>query len=302
MRTIGYVEDEGAVVKWPLLTEVIAGYVGMVSVSGVIPSVAAMKPTLDTAHANGQKCSFQLYAAYGNPGLNKILTDPTIASQFIASVVAIFKDFPFDGVAFDWECSNNTGLTKTQYTAFFKKLRAALLPLGKTISATENYGTVTLLPEAVAYLDFIGLMTYDVAPDSTWFCSVAQYQAELDRWTAAGFPKDRLVPGISFAGRGPDGYWQQYRNIIDRYDPPASADVANGNYFNGLDTVGAKAMIAQNYGGVFVYPAEYDHPTKSLLERINGGIPPAPPPPPVVCPHPVIKCPSCGVEWMRQAV
>jgi hypothetical protein len=223
---------------------------------------ATLKPIVDAIHAAGKKVIFQLYAPYGSSSgeYNKIFTDSTRQNTLFDQIVSIINTNNFDGVNFDWECSNQ-GTDRTKITQTYQNLRGRL-GTGKIISVTENYGTVTMLPEVTNYIDWVGLMTYDAGTLPYWYCTVPDLEAEVNRWISAGFNPAKLIPGISLAGRenGSSSSWISYYDIIQTYDPPAVLNVVSSIYYNGVTLVKAKLekLKSLGCGGAFLYTAGMD--------------------------------------------
>jgi hypothetical protein len=233
----------------------------------------------DAMKAQGKPCLFDIYASWGQSSLNTHLTDPFKSTALISKIAAILWANGFSGVSFDWECSNTSTITKAQYTDFFKRLYAKLNPLGKTISCVENDGTVTLLPEAANYLDWIGLMVYDVAPAATWYGTLQDVKDDTNHWLAAGFPKDKLLVGISCAARPT---WSAWYAGQPYHDTPASAALK------------AKYVYEQGLGGVFLYHMGLDklNDPGSIAAAVYKELfpvtpTPVPVPPPVPPPVPI---------------
>jgi hypothetical protein len=230
-------------------------------------------------HAVGRPCEFSVFSQWGDPNYatyNQIFTNTAYRQQLFDEIVRIFTLKPgFDRVNMDWE-SDNRGVAAQDITNFYAALYAILQPMGKTISATENYGKVVMTTAAAQYLKFIGLMTYDVGAMPIWYGTLAEMQTDLNRWANAGFDRKKLLAGITFGARKwpnpPSNNWFSYASVVDQYNPPDSANQAGDYYYNGPDLVGQKAQWVKDngFGGVFTYGTQLDkmNDPRSLLQHI----------------------------------
>jgi hypothetical protein len=278
MKLIGYLYG----VSQTLSKELTHGISG----AGETPLSSLADPSSQAAIAAGMRtagkpCEFDIYASWGKPSDNINMTDPQLSTDLINKVVKVVVDGKFSGSAWDWETKRDN-MTRAQYTDFFRRLSAQMKPLGKTISVTENFGTVTLLPEAASYIDDICPMCYDVAPIGTWFGTLADVKADVNRWVNAGFPKSKLVVGISCAARTVAGDWGAWHNSFKYHDTPASAALK------------AKYVFDNQLGGVFLYHMGLDklNDPGSIAAAVYKELfpvtpTPVPVPPPVPPPVPI---------------
>jgi hypothetical protein len=245
-----------------------------------------VKAVVDAIHAAGKKVVFQLYAPWDSSGTyNEPLKDTTRRAQLIANINTLIIQYGFDGVNFDWESDDRSNITPEQLTTVYRELR---VPGSATIiTATENYGKVVLNTDALNYLDWIGLMTYDVAPATTWYGTTADIESCVNMWKNAGFPASKLIPGINLAGRinGSDKSWISYYDIIAVRNPSPDLDEIDNIYYNGVTTVKAKlAKIKElGCGGAFLYTAGMDtnySDSRSIVaaayNALSGGVIPIP--------------------------
>jgi hypothetical protein len=246
-----------------------------------------VKSVVDAIHAAGKKVVFQLYAPWDSSGTyNEPLKDSARRYQLIANIKTLITQYGFDGVNFDWESDDRSNITAEQLTTVYRELRASL-GSSAIITATENFGRVVLTPEATNYLDWIGLMTYDVAPASTWFGTVADVESCVNMWKNAGFSASKLIPGINLAGRegGSQNSWISYYDIIAVRNPAANLDMIDNIYYNGVNTVKAKLDKIKELGcgGAFLYTAGMDTnytDSRSIVaaayKALKSGIEPIP--------------------------
>jgi hypothetical protein len=246
----------------------------------LVPNSASLTSSapafINAAHNLGMKASFSVFAPYGVNGYNAVFTNASLRQQLFQQIVGVFNDYDFDGVNLDWECDNDPNLRAADVTNFYAELYAILNPMGKTISATENYGKVVMTPEAANYLAWVGLMIYDVGESwATGYGTLAYFQNDLNRWANAGFPKSKLVGGMTCAPRDIDGAWYGpgYAGIISTYNPLPSANQAGGQYYGGFDLTKQKAQFVKDNGfkGIFPYYTQTDafSDYRSLLLAIS---------------------------------
>jgi chitinase len=154
----------------------------------------------------------------------------TARAAFAASAVAIVKKYNLDGVDIDWEYPNDIGAgnifrpeDKHNYTLMFQQLRLDLDTLQQqtgqpkyltaAVGGFSRFIKLTEMGDAAKYLDYVSLMTYDLAQDSLHMivhhtnlfsskgynttCSV---ELAVKDFEAAGVPADKLVIGAAFYG------------------------------------------------------------------------------------------------------
>ncbi|HVS93134.1 MAG TPA: glycoside hydrolase family 18 protein [Mucilaginibacter sp.] len=158
-----------------------------------------------------------------------VFTD-TARQGFAASAVAIVKKYGLDGIDIDWEYPNDIGAgniyrpeDKHNYTLMFRQLRLDLDTLqkqtGKTLYLTAAVGgftrfiTLTEMGDVAKYLDYVSLMTYDLADDtlhmvlhhtnlyaSKGYKTLCSADLAVKDFEAAGVPANKLVVGVAFYG------------------------------------------------------------------------------------------------------
>lgn len=158
-----------------------------------------------------------------------VFTD-TAREAFAASAVAIVKKYGLDGIDIDWEYPDDIGAgniyrpeDKHNYTLMFQKLRLDLDTLekqdGRKLALTAAVGgfsrflTLTEMGDVAKYLDYVSLMTYDLAQDtlhmimhhtnlfsSRGYNTTCSVQLAVQDFEAAGVPADKLVVGVAFYG------------------------------------------------------------------------------------------------------
>jgi len=158
-----------------------------------------------------------------------VFTD-TAREAFAASAVAIVKKYDLDGVDIDWEYPNDIGAgnifrpeDKHNYTLMFQALRRDLdtaekqtgrkLQLTAAVGGFSRFIKLTEMGEVAKSLDFISLMTYDLADDtmhmvlhhtnlyaSKGYKTLLSGDFAVKDFMAAGVPANKLVMGVAFYG------------------------------------------------------------------------------------------------------
>ena len=158
-----------------------------------------------------------------------VFTD-TAREAFAASAVAIVKKYNLDGVDIDWEYPNDIGAgnifrpeDKHNYTLMFQKLRLDLdtlekqsghkLQLTAAVGGFNRFLKLTEMADVAKCLDFVSLMTYDLADDtlhmvlhhtnlyaSKGYKTLNSGDFAVRDFMTAGVPANKLVIGVAFYG------------------------------------------------------------------------------------------------------
>ncbi|MDD5510613.1 MAG: glycosyl hydrolase family 18 protein [Dehalococcoidales bacterium] len=243
-------------------------------------SLSTATAFINACHNAGKLASFSVFLPWGTSegDFTTAITNASLRSQFANNIAAVFNSYNFDAVNLDLECDNKSNVTREMVTALIRELYGLVTPMGKTISATENGSPqkVTMNTEAADYLEWIGLMDYDVA-QPTWYGTLNDVVTDLALWASAGFPRNKMVTGINLAARDSSGSWYRpgYAGIISNYNPPPSANSAGPYYYGGYDLTVQKAQYVKNndFGGVFCYYTQTDafSDYRSLLLALQTG-------------------------------
>jgi len=190
-----------------------------------------------------------------------VLSD-TARKAFAASAVDIVKKFELDGVDIDWEYPGLIGAgniyrpeDKENFTASLKELRADLDILARmtgkpkllTIAAgaDTSFLSHTNMREAQKYLDYVNLMTYDFKDEgdpiaghhTNLFANPKGKETYTDlsvkNFIKAGVPKNKLVVGCGFYGRG----WKLKSLEGKGLYQPASGNTHGGGYTRIKDSI-----------------------------------------------------------------
>ncbi|MEM6345257.1 MAG: glycoside hydrolase family 18 protein [Bacteroidota bacterium] len=175
---------------------------------------------------------------------------------FARSAVRVMKHFQLDGIDIDWEYPAQPGDDNphrpedTQnYTLLLQTLRQYLeaqslvdnRPPNKAYlltvatAASQSFLDLTEMDQAIQYLDFVNVMTYDfygawtpqtghhanLRPSDTTAMIERSAQQAITEHLAAGIPKEKLVLGAAFYGRGWTGVKPEKQGLHQPYDGEA---------------------------------------------------------------------------------
>jgi len=182
------------------------------------------------AHDHGTLAGITVGGWTGSEYFSTAVT-PQNRSMFVQAVLNLVKQYDFDGINFDWEYPNALGIGCNQmsssdvqnFIAFLQELRAEPaaqnLLISAAVSDTPFLGPdgnpMTNLSDFAAVLDHLAVMNYDVngqwsnttgagpnAPldDSCSTVKTGSAIRGINAWTAAGFPKAKLLLGVPAYG------------------------------------------------------------------------------------------------------
>ena len=211
-----------------------------------IPSLRQQNPSLKVLLSVG---------GWGARGFSGAAATKDTRAVFIQSALAIIEKYGLDGIDLDWEYPVNGawGLVASQpadrdnFTALLKELRAAVgniklvtIAVGANAESPKSWVVVKAIAPS---LDYINLMTYDLAYgtqyfnsnlyDSTRWPTVAEadkYSADfiVNNYLAAGLKPSQMNLGIGFYGRIPK---RAVEPGIDWSQPDAQKNPATRPYF-----------------------------------------------------------------------
>ncbi|WP_431222273.1 glycoside hydrolase family 18 protein [Serratia sp. L9] len=187
----------------------------------LLPVLRQQNPTLKVLLSVG---------GWGARGFSGAAATPESRAVFIRSVQDVIAKYRLDGIDLDWEYPVNGawGLVESQpadranFTLLLSELHQALdknklltIAVGANVKSPQEWVDV----KAIApYLDYINLMTYDMAYGTQYFNSnlydsnkwptvaaADRYSADyvVDNYLAAGLKPAQLNLGIGFYGRVP---------------------------------------------------------------------------------------------------
>jgi chitinase len=161
----------------------------------------------------------------GSAWLSKIFASPTTRLTFVSSVTKFLTENGFDGADIDWEFPNRQGIgfniispaDPLNLGIVARELKQAFAPGGLSLSLAAGCEVTKLedYSQAFPYLDYLGLMTYDISGDwttssghqSPYYTNPKAPDPNSVEKTVAkviqlGMPKDKIVVGSPIYGRG----------------------------------------------------------------------------------------------------
>lgn len=192
-----------------------------------IDDASMLKRFVKAAHAGNTKAILSLGGWGQSNGFSNSVSSDSARSKFITNVLKVISTYNLDGVDFDWEYPGNVqGGTSNpkdtgNFQTFLQQLRAKI-PSGKLMTAAvpqevwqaSNGKPVGSVARAGGALDHIVLMNYDVwgssgtpGPNAPLgnLCGnstqpVASAAGGVKAWTAAGFPRAKILLGVPAYG------------------------------------------------------------------------------------------------------
>lgn len=166
---------------------------------------------------------------WGAGNFSEMASDPTLRRKFADDCLRIVKEYGLDGIDIDWEYPGSSAAKissspddRANFTLLMRDLREALGSDRLLTIATSAGAEHIAYTDVIPYLDFVNIMTYDMAnapkhhaalypsentPDMTCVESVRRH-------IAAGVPVNKLVLGVPFYGRGgQEMKGRDFRNI-----------------------------------------------------------------------------------------
>lgn len=160
-------------------------------------------------------------------GWGEMTGNDSLRSLFVADCKRQVDEYGLDGLDFDWEFPA-TPEQRDNYILLFKEIREAL-GRDKVVSAAAGYnGNGFDLKEAMKYLDYISLMSYDMGNHAPYhhtslyrsdMSGIRTIEEALDSCLNHGIEYKDIVLGLAFYGRGDSKNfkgWTDYRDIIPR--------------------------------------------------------------------------------------
>ena len=220
-----------------------------------------------------EKYGFRLLICCGgwerSAGFYPMASHPEKRKRFVDNALAFCQVNQFDGIDLDWEHPANQAQADA-YGELVRDLHARFSPTGRIVTAAIA-DWQPMSRTMVKNLDRVHVMSYD---HEGRHATMADSKKDILHVRQMGFPSAKIVLGVPFYGRGlvDHGDEKSYADIMAAFSPPLSADEAGGYYFNGRDTIKAKADYAQAQGlaGVMIWEVTQDVTgPKSLLSTLR---------------------------------
>lgn len=256
-----------------------------------LENAAAASQIIRTAHQNNVKVLLAIggWSYNGTPLESTFMAateSPEKITQFGNAIVAMARQYGFDGVDIDWEHPRTDGNSKDRYEALMLYLRNRLDEYDMLLTAAVLSGVT---PDGVVYwdsaaqtdtvintVDWFNVMAYDGGDGirhSTYDFAVLSAQYWRD---TRNMPAGKVVLGVPFYGRPS---WASYAAILEANPNAYNTDISMINgmqaYYNGIPTIQAKTQWASdNVGGIMIWELTQDTTNldKSLLNAIGETV------------------------------
>lgn len=153
---------------------------------------------------------------WGSGRFSEMAADENLRMSFAKDCLRVVEEFPLDGIDIDWEYpgSSDAGISSSpedweNFTLLMRDLRAVLGTDRLLTVASSAYAEYIDFASCMQYLDFVNVMTYDMANAPYHHCAL--YESEIADKSSdgavkahinAGVPASQLVLGVPFYGRG----------------------------------------------------------------------------------------------------
>ena len=240
-----------------------------------------LKSIVSEAHSHDVEVFAALGGGGGCDGYLQHIDTPEERAEFNANIMDYCETYDFDGIDLDIELGSNHQIWN-YYGDWCAELRALCDERDMEMStATAQWVAQKVTPDTFALFDFVNIMAYDNDLDKQSHASY-EYSIECLNYFSERkqIPKDKLVLGVPFYGRGytSDGAldWNSYMSFADavsKGDEYYSVDVCEGIAYNGAVTMAKKAELAKSCGGIMIWELTQDTKgEKSLLKVINDTL------------------------------
>ena len=250
------------------------------NISCYIPDVE-MKNIVNKAHSHDVKVMAALGGAGGCDGYLQFIDTPEEMADFNEKIIAYCEKFDLDGIDLDIELGSYHEIWN-YYADWVDSLRVLCDEYGYELStATAQWVAVKVSPETFGLFDFLNVMAYDNDGDESSHCDMEFAQTSLKYFNIQKkVPKDKLVLGVPFYGRGytADGKldWNSYLSfakLIELDKENYNKDLYDGIAYNGAETMAEKCEMAKSYGGIMIWELSQDAAGEySLLALIKDKL------------------------------
>ena len=296
-KVVGYYPswqpDKINTIQYNNLTHINYAFAIPTSDASLLPleNAAAAVQIINQAHEKGVKVLLAVGGwSYNGTPLESTFVSATSTQdkikKFGDAIVAMAKQYGFDGVDIDWEHPRTDGTSKTQYEALMVYLKSELNKNNMLLTAAVLSGVT---PDGVVYWDSAA-QTDTVINTVDWFNVMAYDGGDGDRHSTYDFavksaeywkntrhmPAEKVVLGVPFYGRPS---WASYAEILAVNPLAYNTDVSviNGMtaYYNGIPTIKKKTHWAcENVGGIMIWELSQDttDSSKSLLNAIGDTV------------------------------
>lgn len=250
------------------------------NISNYIPE-AEMKNIVSKAHKNGVKVMGALGGGGGCDGYLPLIDTPAEMADFNEKIMEYCEKYDLDGIDLDIELGSGNEIWN-YYADWVSSLRVLCDERGYEMStATAQWVAVKVSAETFELFDFVNVMGYDNDADESSHADMEFAQTSLQYFNVQKkIPKDKLVLGVPFYGRGYTSGgaldWNSYvpfSELIASDTANYDRDVYNGVAYNGASTMREKCALAKEYGGIMIWELSQDASGEySLLALIKSEL------------------------------
>lgn len=226
-----------------------------------------MNAIVEKAHANNVKVMAAIGGGGGCDAYPDLISTEAERTSLNEKIIAYCEEYDLDGVDLDIELDSSNAIWKN-YGAWVVELRSICDERDWQLStATAQWVAYGVSGQTFALFDFLNVMAYDNDYNGSGSHASYEFAVEcLDYFhNTKNVPKDKLVLGVPFYGRGykADGSldWNSYMS----FEELIVADVANfelDNYngvaYTGAVTMRKKCDLARDYGGIMIWEITLD--------------------------------------------
>ncbi len=230
------------------------------------------------AHASDVKVMAALGGGGGCDGYLPLIDTPEEMAAFNEKIMTYCETYDLDGIDLDIELGSGHEIWN-YYADWVASLRILCDERGYELStATAQWVAVHVTAETFALFDFVNVMAYDNDADESSHADMEFAQTSLQYFhVQKKIPKDKLVLGVPFYGRGytAEGAldWNSYVSFSELVAMDAAnydRDLYNGIAYNGASTMREKCALASEYGGIMIWELSQDASGEySLLSLIK---------------------------------
>lgn len=230
------------------------------------------------AHNNNVKVLISVGGWNGgdDTAFSAIAASLSLRTTFINNLFSFVTAHNLDGVDIDWEFPDSTG--SDNYTFLMAELSSRLKNSGKLLTAAVwGWNSEGVANSVYPYVDYLNLMAYDGGtPHSTY----SMASSSLNFWKNAGLSQEKVILGIPFYGVNSSWDGRDYSALVAAdgnapYKDEGGSESVSGYYYNSIQTVKNKTMLAANEGGgVMIWALNSDTTNgTSLLAAIHEATP-----------------------------
>ncbi len=233
-----------------------------------------------------EECGVKVMAALGGGGYSEpyrnLISTPQKIDTLNKNIESFCVKYGLDGIDLDIELASNDSIWNN-YDEWVEALRVLCDEHDWQLStATAQWVAGNVSAQTFELFDFINVMAYD---NDTWGeKSHSSYEFAVDCLnyfhTNKTIPKEKLVLGVPFYGRGYSSNgaldWNSYQSFEDIVAIDVgnfNSDSYNGIAYTGADTMVKKCQLAKEYGGIMIWELTLDAKGEySLLSLIGNQL------------------------------